>query len=57
MNQVVLNDFKAELGARSLPRLRKLRLIWQINGFNTDGGEQLSGYWKSIIQICIQTEE
>ena len=57
MNQVVLNEFKAELGARSLPRLRKLWLIWQINGFNTDGGEQLSGYWKSIIQICIQTEE
>ena len=57
MNQVVLNEFKAGSGARSLPRLRKLRLIWQINGLNTDGGLQLGGNLKSIIQICIKTEE
>ena len=56
MSQLVLKEFKAESGARTLPRFRKLRLIWQINGLNTDGGEQLSGYLKSIIQICIINE-
>ena len=56
MNQMVLNEFKAGSGAWSLPILRKLWLIWQIYGLNTDGAGQLSGYLKSIFEICIKTD-